>query len=211
MKDHNADFNAENLKPLVGESFSMTDAAGNKTELELSELKEGVIKGVECESFSAVFKGEENKVPEQGLYHVAHDKVGSFQMLVSPNNTKECEVVVSRLKGEALESMEDPNTRFNIKNLRPLVGEMFEIADESGNTFEVKLAELNEDIVKGIECESFAAVFKGEKDQISQQGLYHVTHKDVGSFQMMISPNSPTEAEIVVTRLTGDPEKVIKE
>lgn len=211
MKDPKADFNAENLKPLVGAVFKITDSAGNQVEMTLSELNEDIVQGIECESFSAVFKGEKDSVGEQGLYHVAHEGVGSFQLMLSPNTDSECEAVISRLKGAAAEELENPSTRFNAKNLRPLVGEAFEVTDAVGNTAEVTLSELNEDIVKGVECESFAAIFTGEKDKISQQGIYYVTHKDVGMHQLMISPNSPTECEVVISRLTGDPKAIIEE
>lgn len=211
MKDPNAKFNAEKLKPLVGKTFKITDASGKSSEMELAELNEDIVKGIECESFAAVFKGEESQVCEQGLYHVAHDDVGSFQLMISPNSTTECEVVVSRLTGDAADALENPNHRFNAKNLKPLVGELFKMTDESGKAEEVKLSEINEDVVKGIECESFVAVFNGEKGQISEQGLYHVEHKAVGAYEMMVSPNSPTECEIVITRLKGEPDEIIKE
>lgn len=106
MEDPNAKFNAKNLKPLVGETFKISDAAGNTGKIKLFELNEDIVKGVECDSFSAVFTGPENQVTEQGVYHVAHDGIGSFDLMVSPNSKTECEIVIARLKGEAAKSIE---------------------------------------------------------------------------------------------------------
>ena len=100
--------------------------------------------------------------------------------------------------------MEDPNVNFNAENLRPLVGESFRISDASGNTGKVILSELNEDVVKGVECDSFTAVFTGPENQLRQQGMYQVAHDAIGVFELLMSPNSPIESEVVIARLKGE-------
>lgn len=106
--------------------------------------------------------------------------------------------------------MEDPNAKFNVENLKPLVGEVFKVSDPSGNTGEITLSALNEDVVKGVECESFTAVFTGPENQLCQQGVYQVAHDAIGAFDLLVSPNSPTESEIVIARLKGEAAKRVE-
>ncbi|WP_321491908.1 DUF6916 family protein [uncultured Desulfobacter sp.] len=106
--------------------------------------------------------------------------------------------------------MENPNEKFNAENLKPLLGDMFKISDASGNSGEIKLSKLNEGVVKGIECDSFAALFTGPENQICEQGIYRVAHDAIGSFDLMVSPKSPKECEIIISRLTGDAVKLIE-
>lgn len=94
----NTNFNPDKLKPLIGETFTATDAEGGQVQVRLHEVEENVIKGFDGESFIVDFQSEANAIALEGNYQVEHPEVGQIELLLSPSGETRCEAVVSRLK-----------------------------------------------------------------------------------------------------------------
>jgi hypothetical protein len=98
VEDYIENFTAENLKPLVGQKFSIKDQSNNCIDIELTEVEERQLKGIEGRGFSAYFKTDENAIDSDGTFILEHKKIGHCSLMISLNSATECEVVVCRVK-----------------------------------------------------------------------------------------------------------------
>lgn len=97
--------------------------------------------------------------------------------------------------------MMESHREFNLKNLKPLIGELFNVTDTNGVVIQLELIELEEDIIKGFDGESFIACFKGKVSELASEGSYQVEHEKVGMHELMFSPRSETICDVVISRL----------
>ncbi|MBL4829757.1 MAG: hypothetical protein JKY55_07715 [Aliivibrio sp.] len=97
--------------------------------------------------------------------------------------------------------MTDPNKDFCLSILKPLVGELFKVTDVEGGVVNLWLSELEEDVIKGFEGESFIASFKGEENALPPEGTCQIEHEKIGCCEVMLSPSSATICHVVISRL----------
>ena len=98
MTNINNSFTPQILKPLIGDSFKVTDAEANIVNLELIEVEEDVIKGFDGISFIASFKGDADTLPAEGIYQIEHENMGNCELMLSPSSENICDVVISRMR-----------------------------------------------------------------------------------------------------------------
>jgi hypothetical protein len=67
---------------LVNSTFRLHTAEGDLA-MRLVEFEEGRA-STEYEQFSLIFSADEGAPPEQGVYHVEHNEVGSFDLFLVP-------------------------------------------------------------------------------------------------------------------------------
>jgi len=98
--------------------------------------------------------------------------------------------------------MTEPSKDFRLSILKPLVGELFKVTDAEGGVVNLELSELEEDVIKGFEGESFIASFKGEENALPPEGgIYQIEHEKIGCCEVMLSPSSATICDVVISRL----------
>lgn len=93
----NENFTQDALIPLIGQNFTAKDQNDNSVELTLIEVNEYHIKGVDAESFSAIFTHEENSILDCSNYCIQHNAIGECNLCISLNSATECEIVINRL------------------------------------------------------------------------------------------------------------------
>jgi len=89
-------YNFENLSQLVGEQMTIRDDGGNEAALIIAEVNKGIIDSDEWQSFSVIYKGEENLSVPQGTYSFSHEKIGEVSLFMTPNSATEYETIVTK-------------------------------------------------------------------------------------------------------------------
>lgn len=97
MTDSLEKFTGDNLKPLIGQNFTIKDCDNNSVAVVLSEVDEQELKGIEGTCLSAIFTNEEGAVVD-GRFVFEHEAIGACSLTISQNSATEFEVIVSRLK-----------------------------------------------------------------------------------------------------------------
>ncbi len=81
------------------------------------------------------------------------------------------------------------------ETLNPLLGEIFRIEVEDGNPLEMKLIEVEEqgtpEAPEG--RKPFSILFRGDKDILLPQAIYHLKHPKTGALPIFIVPVGPDE------------------
>ena len=91
---------------------------------------------------------------------------------------------------------------FTLDTLQKMVGDSIKISDEnSGIEIETRIAAVEPGPMNGDEWESFSATMDCADGSLClSQGTYKISNDKLGEGDMFISPNSPTQYEIIVSR-----------
>jgi hypothetical protein len=91
---------------------------------------------------------------------------------------------------------------FKLDTVKGMVGDTLKITnEETGVEVTTSIEKVIEAPMNGDEWEAFSAIMHAEPESPSlSQGTYKISCDKLGEGRMFISPNSPTEYEIVVTR-----------
>jgi hypothetical protein len=91
--------------------------------------------------------------------------------------------------------------KFTFENLRGQEGSKAQLHVE-GEKIEMAIESVAKTKLDGEEWDAFQVVLSGDAHHLPQ-GIYHLTHPAFGEADLFVSPNSPTEYEIQVTRKKG--------
>ena len=91
---------------------------------------------------------------------------------------------------------------FKLDTLKDMIGESIKITDETSQTeIETTIKKVLPSPMNGEEWEAFSTLMQAEAGSpCLSQGTYRISNSKLGEGAMFISPNSPTEYEIIVTR-----------
>ena len=91
---------------------------------------------------------------------------------------------------------------FTLDALQNMIGDSIKISDEnSGIEIETVISAVEPGPMNGNEWESFSATMTSSEGlPCLSQGTYKINNDKLGEGDMFISPNSPTQYEIIVSR-----------
>ncbi|WP_272166360.1 DUF6916 family protein [Vibrio diabolicus] len=89
---------------------------------------------------------------------------------------------------------------YNFENLSKLIGEQVLVSDEQCNELSLTLAEVTPGKIQNDMWESFSTIYKGDESVQIPQGTFTFSHPEFGDVKLFVSPKSPTDYEVIVTR-----------